>query len=56
MKYKMLKRQTPTEAIKKEPRIKVRLKLKIPNCWKATSGITVFEKSKQNYMILSDGK
>jgi len=52
----MLKRQTPTEAIKKVPRNKVTLKLNIPNCWKATSGITVFENSKQNNMILSDGK
>jgi hypothetical protein len=48
--------QTPTAVIKKVPKKKVSLKLNTPNRWKATSGIAVFEKLKQNFMIFSDGK
>ena len=43
-------------AIKKVPRNKVSLNLIIYNYWKATSGMTVFVKLKQNFMIFSEGK
>ena len=48
---KRLWRLTKVIAIIKLARNKVSLRLKTPNSWKATSGITVFEKSKQKFMI-----